>query len=214
MALLPPYSGHRGWLAVRREDREFVRAAVWQMFLASYGRIGLILSDAAELDEYDVWEVHKSGEDTLDAFVLSKRTGFGLKLGLAGTDRTAGGKAALKARVASTLGTEGRYAEVSEAMERLAVDADAPAVCAAEAANVLKKQVKPLADGLRYERVLANVGPKVKLLVGRPEGIPVTRISAPSCPAPMAGLGRVTTRTDTSREARIADATAMLDVWD
>lgn len=191
-----------------------MRAAVWAMFTASYGRIGLILSDPAELDEYDVWEVHASGEDTLDAFVLSKRTPFGLKVGLAGTDRTAGGKAALKARVAASFNTPGRYAEVSEAMERLALDADAPVVCASDAPTVLRKSVRPLPDAVHYERVLANVGPKVKMLVGRPEGVTPTRIAAPACSAPMAGLGRVTTRPDASREARIADATAALDLWD
>jgi hypothetical protein len=45
-------------------------------------------------------------------------------------------------------------------------------VCAVYVPEVLGKPVKPMPDGIHYERVLTGIGTVVKKMVGSPRGIP------------------------------------------
>jgi hypothetical protein len=153
------------------------------MFQATYAKIGLIVDQPRELYEYDNWELFDDGR-TWVAFVLSKTTAFGQKLGLAGSDGSRAGRSAVKEYVAASFFDSGRYAEVSHRMEELALEAGAPIVCAVYARDVLKKSVEPASDGVHYRRAIKGVGDVTKVLIGLPFGIPVTSSNHPQCPIP------------------------------
>lgn len=94
-------------------------------------------------------------------------TQYGLKLGLTASGGDAGGKAAVKAILLLGLNVRGVYAEVSEGVERI-VAGRVPEVRPDLAEQVLGKAVVPHKDGRHYTRDITNVGPKTKLLVGKP----------------------------------------------
>jgi hypothetical protein len=188
------------------------------MVQATYAKIGLIVDQPRELYEYDTWELFGSG-GTWVAFVLSKTTPFGQKLGLAGSDGSRAGRIAVKEYVANSLFDGGRYAEVSHRMEDLVLEAGVPIVCAAYAHDVLKKHVVPASDGVHYRRVIKGVGEVTKVIVGLPRGIPVTSSDRPQCPIPtpsttnhsrVAGSRRLTA--DRSNDAVFAHALSMVNL--
>jgi len=166
-----------------RGFEEEIRPAVWAMVVSTYAKIGLILDHPDELDEYDVWDLFED-DGSFIAFRLGKTTAFGTKGGLVGSDGTRAGRTAIKQYVAEWYLEDGNYAEVSHRMQELAFEAGAPVVCAAHVSEVLHKQVVPEPDGIHYRRSIKNVGEVVKVLVGRPYGIPVTPSAAPRCPLP------------------------------
>lgn len=149
----------------------------------TYAKIGLIVEQPRELYEYDNWELFDE-DGTWVAFVLSKTTPFGQKLGLAGSDGSRAGRTAVKAYVANSFFDSGRYAEVSHRMEELALEAGAPIVCAVYVHDVLNKKIEPTRDGIHYRRAIKGIGNVTKVLVGIPLGIPVTSSAYPQCPIP------------------------------
>ena len=167
---------------VEGADRLPYLDAVWSMYVASYSKIGLIVGRAEELlDEYDVWEVSVDETGIPRAFCLYKRTPFGLKVGLSGSDGSPEGRAVARASFATKYQRPGVYGEVSHRPAELARAAGVPVVCANVASVVLRKQIDPV-DDVRYVRNLANVGPVQKMLVGMPLGVPTTDIQQPECP--------------------------------
>ena len=169
------------WDSLRGRERQNAVSAVWAMVQATYAKIGLIVDRPRELYEYDNWELFGS-DGAWVAFVLSKTTPFGQKLGLAGSDGSRAGRAAVKEYIANSFFDGDRYAEVSHRMEELAMEAGAPLVCAAYASNVLNKNVVPASDGIHYKRVIKGVGEVTKVLIGLPRGVPVTSSDRPQCP--------------------------------
>jgi hypothetical protein len=153
------------------------------MVQATYAKIGLIIDQPRELYEYDNWELSDDDEKWI-AFVLSKTTPFGQKLGLAGSDGSRAGRTAVKEYVANSFFDVGRYAEVSHRMEELALEADAPIVCATYARDVLKKNIELASDGIHYRRAIKGVGDVTKVMIGLPFGIPTTTSNQPQCPIP------------------------------
>lgn len=200
--------GH--WDTVSGNERADAVSAVWEMVQKTYAKIGLIVDQPRELYEYDNWELYVDDRSPV-AFVLSKTTPFGFKLGLAGSDGSRAGRTAVKEYVANTFFDPGRYAEVSHRMEELALEAGAPVVCAAYVSDVLKKDVVPTRDGVRYRRVIKGVGEVTKVLVGLPRGTPVTSGNDPQCPIPerVAGSRRKLTA-DHSNDAVFAHALSMV----
>jgi hypothetical protein len=182
------------------------------MVQATYAKIGLIVDQPRELYEYDSWELFNDG-GTWVAFVLSKTTPFGQKLGLAGSDGARAGRTAVKEYVANSFFDPGRYAEVSHRMEELAIEAGAPIVCAAYASDVLKKNIVPASDGVHYRRVIKGVGEVTKVIIGLPRGVPVTSSDSPQCPisARVAGSRRRLT-TDRSNDAVFAHALSIVNL--
>lgn len=178
-----------GWVELPPAAHDGVQAAVWDLYVRTYASIGLIIDDPSDLDEYDVWKVYFDDEGRVRAFALGKTTRYGVKRGLSGSDGSDVGKRAVKAELAAALHQPGVYGEVSHAVEHLALKAGAPVVCSSDAAIVLGKQIRPLPDGIHYERLLA-VGPVVKLMVGRPLNVRTTSHKAPRCTVeqqPLAG---------------------------
>jgi hypothetical protein len=187
------------------------------MVQATYAKIGLIVDQPRELYEYDSWELFND-DGAWVAFVLSKTTPFGQKLGLAGSDGSRAGRTAVKKYVADSFFDAGRYAEVSHRMEELAIEAGAPIVCAAYARDVLNKNVVPASDGVHYRRVIKGVGEVTKVIIGNPRGVPVTSSDHPQCPIPtlVAGSRRRLTAdrrrltADRSNDAALAHALSIV----
>lgn len=169
-----------GWVdAVRGENLD----KIWDMYERTYRKIGLSKASKSELvTDYDSWEVFPGVDGSPIGFVLSKTTPMGKKLGLAGSDGSPEGKAALIQYLSHNFKRPGYYAEVSHAVEAIAMRSNPPVVCAVEAPMVLKKDVKPQEDGIHYIRSLSGVGQVEKVLIGRPRGISTTSASNPSCP--------------------------------
>jgi hypothetical protein len=202
--------GH--WISVSGRERRDAMSAVWKMVQATYAKIGLIVDEPRELYKYDRWELFKE-DDSCVAFVLSKMTQFGEKLGLAGSDGSRVGRSAVKEYVADSFFDVGRYAEVSHRMEELAVEAGAPIVCAAYAGDVLNKSVVPADDGVHYRRAIKGIGEVTKVIVGLPRGVPVTSSDRPQCPIPerVAGSRRKLTA-DRSNDAVLAHALSIVSL--
>ena len=76
-------------------ERQGVLDAVWEMYRESYKAIGMHLSSPTSLLDYDIWVLMYDG-GTPVAFHLFKKTLFGLKTGLLGTDGSPTGKSAMK----------------------------------------------------------------------------------------------------------------------
>lgn len=180
------------------------------MVQATYAKIGLIVDSPHELDEYSHWELFADG-DHWAAFVLSKTTPYGQKLGLAGSDGSRVGRHAVKDYVANSFFALGHYAEVSHRMEELAFEAGAPLVCAEYASDVLNKDVTPARDGVHYRRAIKGVGEVTKVIIGRPRGIPVTTSDRPACPIPERSMrGRRKLAADRSTDAVFAHALSIV----
>lgn len=171
------------WAGISGSERHEAVSAVWSMVQKTYAKIGLIVDQPRELYKYDNWELFYEG-GTWAAFVLSKTTAFGRKLGLAGSDGSRAGREAVKEYVASSFFNGGNYAEVSHRMEELAFEAGAPIVCAAYAHEVLNKHVEPASDNVHYRRAIKGVGNVTKVIIGLPFGVPTTAVNHPQCPTP------------------------------
>jgi hypothetical protein len=78
----------------------------------------------------------------------------------------------------------------------------------------LHKPVIPEPDGVFYRRKIKNVGEVVKVIVGRPYGIPVTPSEAPQCPLPSRAMtGRLAgLSADRSAEAVFSHAASLVDL--
>ncbi len=197
-------------VTVSGRERDDAVSAVWAMVQTTYAKIGLIVDQPRELYEYDNWELFDDA-GTWVAFVLSKTTPFGQKLGLAGSDGSRAGRTAVKEYVANSFFDVGRYAEVSHRMEELAVEAGAPLVCAAYASDVLNKHVAPARDGVHYRRVIKGVGEVTKVIIGLPRGIPTTSSDHPQCPIPERVAGsRRKLAADNSNDAVFAHALSII----
>jgi len=157
--------------------------AVWDMYVKTYRSIGLIVSNVdGLLSEFPLWELCLDHDGVPHTFGLLKPTSFGLKSGLSGHDGTPEGKAMAVMELRTKYKRQGHYGEVSHKVQDIVLAAGAPVVCAAYVPQILNKDVEPQENGIQYRRVIVRVGPVVKVLVGRPKGIPVTSWSNPSCP--------------------------------
>lgn len=184
-------------------DQQTLRA-VWDMYVHSYREIGLTIADPRDLaDEYDVWDLYYLDGVPI-AFKLSKTTPYGVKGGLSGTDGSREAKQIFREYIATWFNKPGNYSEVSHKMEHLAFKLGVPVVCAVFAAQVLNKPIEPLPDGIHYRRYLKQIGPVVKVMIGRPYGIEVTSSTDLYCPRPSASFGRrARLRIDSSLDAEL-----------
>lgn len=144
-------------------------AAVYDLYRSQYMRPDprLNIRSPAALLQYNRWVIVICDAQTVVAFACFKTTPHGLKLGLTASIGDVAGKAAVKAIVRLGLNVPGVYGEVSDGVERF-VSGWVPEVHPRIAGIVLEKTVQPHEDGRHYTRVITNVGPKLKLLVGRP----------------------------------------------
>lgn len=171
-----------GWKIVNPRDLdESDREAVWDMYVKTYTKIGLTQSSLSSMiSEYDVWELFSDGGQ-LRAFSVSRKTPFGTKSGLSGSDGSPEGKAAIKSYLINVYKRPGRYSEVSHVVEHLALSGGAPVVCPDNVETVLKKPIETHDDGIHYKRPITGVGLVTKIMVGTPRGVPITSAKNPSC---------------------------------
>jgi len=153
---------------------DFLTAAevgvLFDLYRNAYAALGLALnvSQPAELVEYNRWVIAEDVRGTTIAFVCFKTTSWGLKLGLVATDSSPEAKEWVKTILRRTLTQDAVYAEVSNGVE-VAVQGHVPVVDVSTAREILvDKRIEPDEDGLHYQRTITNVGPKKKLMVGRP----------------------------------------------
>lgn len=146
--------------------------AVYGMYRFTYGAIDerFNIPDRHALFEYDRWLLIDDDAGGLLGFVLLKTTAFGLKIGLAASDRSAEGRSAVRSFHERVFFVDGVYAEVSDAMERIASKNDAPRVTAAVAQLVLAdKKLEAHEDGYHYTRSITGIGDRLKIMVGKPD---------------------------------------------
>ena len=202
------------WTEIGPGGYDQYREIVWGMYEITYRQLGLIISSPQGLNEFDVWSLCFDGVTPV-AFKLSKKTRFGVKGGLAGSDGSQAGRGAIKSLLGRAYRQPGQYSEVSHGVEKLVLAGGAPVICAAYVPEVLGKPIKPSPDGLHYTRVLAGVGPVEKIMVGTPRGIPTTSANAPSCPIMEEDAGQQARTADVadSIEEHATHLGCMLD-WD
>lgn len=204
------------WISLTtKRSRARALPAIWRLYITSYAQIGLTIKDPwALLPEYNLWDVYVDADRQVRAFRLAKRTPFGVKAGLSGTDGSTDARQIFRAYLAPWFHTPGNYGEVSHKMETLAFKLGAPVVCAIDAAGILRKAVQFEADGIHYTRTLANIGPVTKVMVGRPRQTPVTSATNPACPRPEGGFGasRRAGGVDATLDAELAHLTCLLNL--
>jgi hypothetical protein len=163
-------------------QRDAYQADVWEMYAGTYKAIGLHLKGPDSLKRYAVWEVSIGKEGKPQAFLVYKKTAYGLKAGLGGHDGSSAGKKATVDAMRSLYKKAGYYTEVSHKVEIIVLAAGAPVVCAAHVGKILGGPVAPSKDGLHYTRALGSLGNVEKIMVGRPKGVPTTDHRKPTCP--------------------------------
>jgi hypothetical protein len=144
-------------------------ASIFELYRTTYGRLDpcLNVNMPEALIEYNRWVLVMGKKGTIEAFACFKTTASGVKLGLAATDGGDRGKVALKILLRQGLSVEGVYAEVSGGLE-VALIGHVPEVSPKMASSILEKPTTEESDGRHYSRVITNVGPKTKIMVGRP----------------------------------------------
>lgn len=142
-------------------------AELFIVYKRTYKQLGTHLKKAVDLFEYNRWILIQNEIGGLAAFIIFKTTIWGLKLGAVGSDGSRQGKDCLLALLAKALNVECVYGEVSPPLEgKLA--GTVPQVPSPIAKQVLEKDIEPDADGYHYRRVIKEIGPQKKLLVGKP----------------------------------------------
>lgn len=158
--------------------------AVWDMYVRTYSKIGLIISNSAGLvGEFDIWDLCLDGEGNPRSFLLSKSTAYGVKGGLSGFDGSNEGKRFALDGLRKRFRKAGTYSELSHKPLQIALASGAPVVCATHAAKVLRKDLTPADNGVAYTRIIKGVGPVKKVMVGQPKGVPTTNFDRPECPS-------------------------------
>lgn len=177
-----PKRPYMTWELVHDNERAMLAPVLWQMYAASYGRIGLIVSDVdLILGEYDLWWLLFDVDGNPRGFRVGKSTAYGVKMGLSGTDGSRVAKDALIDAIPMWMKRPGTYGEVSHRMEEIVARGGAPAVCVEHAEKVLRKVITPVGDGIHYIRNIEGVGPVTKVMVGRPLAVPTTSYVHPRC---------------------------------
>lgn len=117
------------------------------------------------LSKYSVWDLDLGSDGEPIAFTLFKKTPFGLKSGLSGYDGSSEGKRAALHNLRTKYKKPGYYGEVSHKVKSIVTSSGAPVVCATFADKVLGKDIKPVGDGIHYQRSLGSQGTVTKVLV-------------------------------------------------
>lgn len=176
------YLARSSCIRVKGGKRSEYLDAVWEMYAKTYASIGLHIPNRQGLLKYQEWEICLNGDSPVQ-FTLFKTTPYGLKSGLSGHDGSSEGKSKAVAELRSKFKKSGYYGEVSHKVKDIVVASGAPAVCPSYVKEVLRQPITPVGDGLEYERALGDLGPKTKMMVGRPRGVPTTDPRRPECPA-------------------------------
>ena len=142
---------------------------VYQMYKGEYRKIdkNLLIKSRNGLMKYNRWVLIIGDQNEIAGFALCSTKASGLKLGLAASDRSEHGRAAVKAISRKGFNIKLVHGEVSDAMEKV-VEGRVPEVDPKFAEVILQKKVKIDKDKRHYWRDIKNIGNKRKLLVGKP----------------------------------------------
>lgn len=150
---------------------EHQRETIWHLYDISYGNVGQHISGLSQLlGKYEIfWLVDIDGDDTIDAFIAYKKTRFGKKLALLGSDGSPAAKRAAVAKAIQLLKFSGWYAELSGRPAQIMESAGIPKVDSEELVRrILPTDIEWLGDG-RYKRQIGGLGSLAKSIYGRPK---------------------------------------------
>lgn len=142
--------------------------AAFEIYKTTYLKIEklLYITEKENLIKYNRWVLFYEN-DKMVAISLYRHHDYGEKLGVTGTDDSTKAKRALVSFHKKVFNIHKIFGEISPPIEK-AIYADIPKVPALKAKNILQKNIKPHKDGFHYYRIIKNIGPKRKVLVGKP----------------------------------------------
>lgn len=173
-----PWKGSTSWVAQDAPPYEqydpidvptTLLESMFSLYRDTYRRVDRSLNVPSPLAFFDFsrWILLHDHEDRMQAFILLRTTTAGLKVGIVASTRQRAVASALKCLLRQILNIDGVYAEVSDRMEQVLIDF-VPIIQCEFASQLVSKPARPTGDGYHYERQITNVGPRTKLLVGRP----------------------------------------------
>lgn len=199
---LPSYEG---WKVLKKGEISIYLDDVWEMYVKTYKKIGLTISNAQGLLKYDTWYVHFEGGEP-NAFNLFTKTSFGLKSGLSGSDMASGKRVSKSWIQTRWKSVPNFYGEVSGAVEAISIKSGVPVICAAHVEKILGKPTNGYdEDNVHY---LRNFGGHLhtKIMIGNPRGVkgmPYSKALV-SCPLPQAGMKLARHEKTSAFEDRVA----------
>ncbi len=178
MHLSDPWQGNTSWIVEDDPPYELLDPidvpeslldAMYALYAATYRRIddALNIPSPIAFFEFSRWILVQDDQGTLVGLLLLKPTPAGLKLGIVAASSAPDVTSALKCLLRQILNIDGVYAEVSDRLEQV-LDGYVLCMASEHAPALTDKTVRSIGDGLHYERHIANVGPRIKILVGRP----------------------------------------------
>ena len=197
---------NENWRQIKISEQPIYLNDVWEMYVKTYRKIGHTINNPKEFSKYKIWYLHFENDIPI-AFNLFKKTAFGLKSGLSGSDMSQKGKSASKEWIKTRWHlVPNFYGEVSGAVEHISIKSGIPVICASYAEKILNKSISAFReDNIHYERIIGSK-PHDKVLVGKPKGVrglPFKKALI-SCPLPESS-GRVARHEKTSAlEDRLA----------
>lgn len=152
------------------EERKQYLQQVWDMYIKTYSKIGTQYDRPEQLlSENLIWRLRLDAEGDPRAFRAFKRTNWGFKLVLAGTDGSPEAKRDFITSYVDTMSQPGYYAEVSHAVDALAQKHGIPGVPVSEASKILGKDLTP-EDEFYYTRAITGLPEPVrKRMIGLPQ---------------------------------------------
>lgn len=141
----------------------------YDLYVKVYSQIDpkLNVLSSTQLADFNRWVLVYDSDGQLVAIALFRTETAGLKLGVLASDGTKTGRDCAKRLARLGLNVDGVFAEVSEPLESV-IEGRVPEVPPEIVSVVLQKDVALSSDGRHYTREISNVGPREKLLVGRP----------------------------------------------
>jgi hypothetical protein len=127
----------------------------------------LYITQKLELLKYNRWVLVYDGDQMVFISLYREHT-KGIKLGITGTNGSNAAKNVLINFHRKAFNIDHVFGEVSPPLENV-LKGHVPIVPATKSAKILEKQISPAPDGFYYYRSIGKLGPKKKLLVGKPK---------------------------------------------
>ena len=143
---------------------------LWEMYTHSYRDIGLSVSGVQQMKSKYCCSflIDVDRDPDPDAFILYKKTPFGKKISLLGTDGQKAAKRQVITKMLSLVNSSGYYLEASHGISAILERSGVTPIDDPElVSTVLKKDIRWLGGG-KYERLLKGVGFVEKSLYGNP----------------------------------------------
>jgi len=160
------------WVEVERHEiADKIAGRLWDIYDLTYGKIGKHIPNAeAFTKKYKMFYLADVDEDIhVDAFIAYKRTRFGKKITLAGTDGSRLAKKAMILQLKALVKKSGVYTEASHKIAQIIESTGAKPIDDEQLVRALLKgkDITWLGDG-KYSRDLGALGNTVKSMYGKP----------------------------------------------